>query len=114
MRSTAQLVKKWGKENAHVAYSDRADRDPDHRRPHGAGDRDRERQNRHKPQRGDADAVERSVAVTVFGLSALSRSWRFGSRWRAARLHARAVAHRDAGRLKSGLTAATRARMLVE
>src|SRR5262245_51200607 len=84
IQSTVLFVAKWGKENAHAAYSDRADRDPDHRRPHRAGDRDRQRQSRLKPQRGDADAEEPSVAVTgnVDGKRALSRppaAWRRGA-----------------------------------
>ena len=65
IQSTVLFVAKWGKENAHAAYSDRAGRDPDHRRPHGAGHRDRQRQSCLKPQRGDAVAVEPSVAVTA-------------------------------------------------
>ena len=106
---------KWKrKENAHIAYSATACRDHGHRHPHGAGDRDSQRQARLKPQRSHGDAVELSLGVRGFGVSARCWSWRFGALGRAARLHARAVVHRDAGRLSSALQAAIKARMVVE
>ena len=47
-------------------------------------------------------------------MSASCRWWRFGALGRAARLHAHAIADRDAGRLRSALYAATNARRVVE